>query len=487
MKRTSTYILFLLLCSFIGGFIPNITNAQNPAETKFGVYWEADSNPRQWSRQLESYRDLGLTYIEIPVTSPVSLADTISQFPFVTLIRFDEQYLTTSIVVQQKEDLLDRYIAGIQKFEQIPNIGAFGLYEYSSSFSDTFNTAFNDLENTLRDYTDVDFYEIGARSQPGLSFSIAVINSDSLPSATTYLFNKEYDHSDLQLLTELITQSPSLIFFDHKWLQDALTDHAELAHAIKGYQHSGEFILPLKKSEQTTPGFQWVIFIYLVILLSFGIHIRFVPTYKPLIFRYFSFHRFFVDDVMRYRERSAISGVFLLIHHALFAGIGLYLIGHTFISPIGLESFYYHLPALAVTGHNYFSLFVLGFALAILIEFLGIFWLYLPNKAMKHFSQVLTLYTWIFHLDFILISLMLLSHLTNGSSVFILSMGIIFILVWLTGFFLTALDSSKYLMKGRVKYMILTFGLHTLLNILLLILFLRSDYIMQILELAVKL
>ena len=106
---------------------------------------------------------------------------------------------------------------------------------------------------------------------------------------------------------------------------------------------------------------------------------------------------------------------------------------------------------------------------------------------MKHFSQVLTLYTWIFHLDFILISLMLLSHLTNGSSVFILSMGIIFILVWLTGFFLTALDSSKYLMKGRVKYMILTFGLHTLLNILLLILFLRSDYIMQILELAVKL
>ena len=102
---------------------------------------------------------------------------------------------------------------------------------------------------------------------------------------------------------------------------------------------------------------------------------------------------------------------------------------------------------------------------------------------MTHFSQALNLYTWIFHTDFILVSIMLILLLSGGSSTIIIILGTLFVINWLMGFLITSLNSSKYLVQKRASYILSTFGLHALVNIAFLVFILSNDYLMDVLEL----
>lgn len=99
-------------------------------------------------------------------------------------------------------------------------------------------------------------------------------------------------------------------------------------------------------------------------------------------------------------------------------------------------------------------------------------------------SQVFSLYTWVFHLDFLLVSVMLILLLTGASEVTIMVLSILFVLIWLSGFVLTAIDSSKYLQKGRISYLFYTIGIHALINILMIIWALSSGLFIDVLELV---
>ena len=485
MRSRRTYsTIFILLFALIAGIPSGFTFAQETSRTNLGVSWQNNPPLNELSTRLAQYEELGISYIE--VTHPVEPAtlDSLSSYPFRVLIRFDNQFLIAEDIKQGKEEFIQKYQRLILKYAEYENVIAYGLYSFSQSFNAEFITEFSAIKEELRTITNREFYEITSGNFNAVDFSITLIAGDSISeNSPSFLLSRSYEKNDLHLFHKLINKKPVLLFLDGNWLDEALSDYFPLRESLVSLKESGAFTLPLPKKNNPKPEFNWPVLVFVLIWVSLGIHILLSQTYKPLIFRFFSAHRFFVDDVMRYRERSFLSGTFLVFQHAAFTGLVLYILSALLISPKGLDALFYFLPQAAFFGENYFSVFAVTMMISILLQLVGLFWLYLPSKSMTHFSQALNLYTWIFHIDFLLVSIMLILLLSGGSRAVIIILGIIFVLNWLMGFLLTAFDSSKYLAQKRAGYILYTFGLHTLANIALLVFILSNDYLMDVLEL----
>ncbi len=485
MRSRATYSTFLLLFfALILGINSELSFAQQTSKTDLGVYWKTNPSPDELSERLTEYEQLGISFIEIHHPVSKSILDSISAHPFNVLIRFDEQFLLAEEIKTNKEELIQNYQKLILEYAEFENVVAYGLYSFSQSFDTEFIEEFNSVKSELKSITNREFYEITSSTFNGLDFSITKIESDSVPeNSSSFLFSKNYARNDLHLVDNIFRKQPALFFMDADWLDQATNDYPEFKESLIDYKTSGSFILPLPLKTPSGSEFNWPVFIFVLIWISLGVHIRVSATYSPLILRYFTGHRFFVDDVMRYRERSILSGTFLLFQHAAFTGLVAYILAKLLISAKGLEALYHFLPQTAVFGENYFSVFVIGMLISLLVQIIGLMWLYLPSKSMTHFSQALNLYTWIFHVDFVLVSIMLILLLSSGSGTVIVILGILFAITWLIGFLLTSFDSSKYLIQKRPSYILYTFGLHTLVNIALLILILSNDYLIDMIEL----
>ncbi|MEP5835641.1 MAG: hypothetical protein ABJ383_16575, partial [Balneola sp.] len=210
------------------------------------------------------------------------------------------------------------------------------------------------------------------------------------------------------------------------------------------------------------------------------------PTYLETIPRYFTAHRFYVGDIMSYRERSSASAVFLLFQHAIFGGLVVYILSKIFISDTGLEALYHHIPYIAVMGKNYFSLFVLSSVLVLIVELIALIWLYVPNKEMTHFNQGLNLFTSIFHLDFIIVTAIVTGYFGDWNTTLISFLALSYLLIWFSSFNITAFDASKRLGMHRNSYLFKTIGLHTLVSGALVVLLVVFNEWWDILKLAVS-
>lgn len=488
MRRKKTYFrYFVFLFTLLNIILSNNLQAQAPLNNdNLGVSWNPPENPTQISSDLDLYREIGITFIELKHPVNKSILDSLSNYRFTVIVRFPQKFLTTSYVKENTDWLISEYSSGITEYSDYNFITAFGLYSNSQSSDSKFISEFENIKTELKNGTEPSFYEVSTTFNSNLIRTIIEVNNETILNPDyqgSFILAKPFVKTDFLILTTLLDDFENLVFLDSYWLKDALQNYLPLKKAFLDYKEIGIFILPLPNNESSSAPFNWPVFVFVLIWISAGIHVFVSGTYKPLITRFFTGHRFFVDDIMRYRERSSVSGIFLFFQHALFTGLVVYIISNLLISETGLQAFYHSIPQAGIFGQNYFSLFVMGVALACLVQLIGLAWLYFPSDSMTHFSQAMTLYTWIFHVDFVLVSLMLVLFLSGGSQLLILFLSILFILTWLAGFFLTAFDSSKYLMQKRIKYMLYTFGLHSFVNILILVLILINETLLDFLEL----
>ncbi len=172
-----------------------------------------------------------------------------------------------------------------------------------------------------------------------------------------FFLQRNNSPNDAYLLNELFQRNPELLFLDSKWLLKAIQIHPYLTTTLQNFKNGEEFILPLKKEEPQPTKFNWPVLVFVFIWITMGIHITVSQTYKPLIFRYFTGHRFFVDDVMRYRERSYLNGVFLFFQHSFFTGLVVYIISALLISNTGLDILFSYIPQFAIFGKKLFLTF----------------------------------------------------------------------------------------------------------------------------------
>ncbi|MBO6795474.1 MAG: hypothetical protein JJ895_16330 [Balneolaceae bacterium] len=483
MNRIRAHILIfcLALSAWIIGANQSVF-AQDTDKTILGVTIPQGTAEQLILNQLQDYKRLGIRVIEVHDPVSISLIDSLYVNGFQVFIRSSLKFLTVS-ELQDENTLIENYQPFLQRYSNNPKVQALGVFNYSQR-----NPAFqiNSLVDSFSDSLSTNLYQ--HHTWPNSSVTnILLANSEADQSGAYFYFDERFHPSELAYFSSLIQQDATLILVNSRWLSNAISESNLFEDALIAYADGDDFLFPTEQTKDYPQPSQWPVVFLLLIWLSLGIHILFVPTYRPLIFRYFTYHRFFVDDVMRYRERSSISGIFLLFQHAFLSGLMVYVFCMQTISEIGLQAFYYHLPYAAVFGQNYFSIFALTVLTSVIIQFVSLIWIYLPSKSMNHFSQAINLYTWVFHLDFLIVSFGLIKLITGTSTALITVLLTLHLVISILAFFLAAYDSSKYMLRGRLKYMVSTFGIYLLLNIILITLFLYSGYPYQILELAVSL
>ncbi len=485
--RPYFFILALFFAAF-ASFFSKKTVAQGTSLTQLGISFPDGVNGQEIQSQIPLFQELGISMLEFQHPVPVSLLDSLEKTSLGIMIRTENKFLTTANLLDSSADLILQFKDVLNYYAPYSNVSAIGLFSFRQPDNELFDAELKLIINSLADSSRISFYEISSINQTsGISAVIQIHDKFYPENGDNYVLRKPFQSSDFEMVSKLVLSDTPLLLFDSVWFEEATSPQSPLPETLREYRETGVFLLPLPNPETSGIQLNWPILVFLITWLIVGIHLKTVPTYRDTMLRYFTFHRFFVDDIMRFRERSALSGTFLLLQHALFTGLLAYILAKHFVGKQGLEALYHHLPLLAVFGKNYFSLFSITVVLTFLIEIIGLLWLYLPSKSMQHFSQTVNLYAWIFHIDFILISLMLILLLTNSQGILLPILGILFILNWLIGFGFCAYDSSKYLLKNRTSYLLYTIGLHTIVNVGLIIFFLTNYYVLDILALITSL
>lgn len=478
MLSRVTYLLFLSLVIIFTGSDPTL------ARQSLGVVWDVPETEAEALRHLDRFTELGIEIIEVKHPVENSIRNSLSGYEFTVFVRSSEEFYTLSEINQQQRLLSEKYIdlAGIYSTDF--NVAAIGLLSNSQMYHGDHVNAFSPLLDTLELVSNKDFYFVQNNKWFNFNnpFSEFARRISGQAFQTSHLI-----HLNANLKDSVFT-NPDFILFTHStWLFDGIEEYPELESSLIEYNETGDWLLPLPNVKSSSVAPNWPVLLLLLLWIGLAIQLRFLPVSGSMMLRYFLAHRFFADDILHYRERSAASGFSIMTLHVFFGGLVIYILANTFISETGVQAFFDHLPGLAITGSNYFSFFFLGIIFFAVMQGIALLWIYLPNQNLEHFSQAVNLYSGIFYFDFVLVTVMLTIFLSTSAPGLILALSILFIFCWFSAFYIAAGDASKYMGPGKFIYLLITVGIHTAATALFILLFLNSPDLLEVIDLAINL
>lgn len=435
------------------------------AQKKVAIDWEKPADSEAFIRELDFFSNHNVSHLLVnhPLNKNEIAALDSSGISF--FVKLENKFVTGSQFISNSDQYLESISSAKTYYDSSSAFNGIVAFSQSIISSDVLpNNGILEIKgNTV--------YWVDTNSQP--LFSVFITSNSYAKNLSR--FKKQLINSELNLL------------LDGEWYRSVLAQNADLKSTFEGTSGMDPATIAVPDIPEQGPLIHWSVLVLVLLWISLAVNVATNPTYLETIPRYFTAHRFYVDDIMSYRERSSGSAVFLLFQHAIFGGLVSYILAKIFISDTGLEALYFHLPYLAIMGKNYFSLFVLTSVLVLIVELIALIWLYFPNKEMSHFNQALNLFTWIFHLDFILVTLMITVYFSGWNTSFLASiLAITYVLIWFSSFNITALDASKRLGMKRNSYLLKTIGLHTLVSCALVILLVSFDGWWDVLKLAVS-
>lgn len=423
--------------------------------------------------QLEFINGLGIDLIEADNFSgmPSGLEDR-----FYYLLRTGPYY-STSYRLAADDYLLEMIYSSYNSIPQDTQsrVAAVSIASYPFEKGNGFIQVFAELSATVANqiglplyyrslYTDADIIP------PGIDFVSTRIKpgfDGELPGSVIHFLPSENNRESLQTLAHIFTQSyrfqDSIIILPAGWLINLLETNPDYRYIITAYKSGTFSTLPLPAEEDDVPEMNWSVFLLFLIWGSFVLHYRYQPVYGQSLMRYFNNHSFFLADIMENRFRNIMPGIYLLLQHALLTGLFLYASLNVMLTEAGKEILTTHFSSLFFVAGFGGNVFLIGFFLALLMQFLSILWIYLPNKNMTRFSQAVNLYSWPLHLNLLVVTFLVMFNQVGIVQGWVTAFAVLFIFVWFFSFNIAAVDSAKFLDRYRVVYLAGTVGLHVIL------------------------
>lgn len=454
------------------------------AQPSIGIVWPVPEDTAKAKQQLSALSDHGVSYVEVRHPVSHSVLNLLSDFEFAVLVRTNHELFSITDIINNRDRLLEEYVQISRFYRSHFNVTAIGLLTNSHTSHPGFRSEFKPVADSLRGafnksfyfYNHPSWYDFDIPSQP---FGM-IINDREFSLSDLDGLNSRF-HQDLSMNSNVI------YFFDASWFLDAIETYPELSESLLNYHQTKQWKLPLPNVQMQSVQQNWMVLMLLLLWGALALQLKYLPYVRPMIVRYFLSHRFFVEDILQYRERSATGSLLMMAKHAVIGGTIFYICSRMLFTETGVEAFFHHLPFLAITGVNYVSFFFFGLILILFTQVISVLWLHLPAKNLEHFSQTINLYAGILYLDFIVITIMVTLYAAEIGASPVLSLGLIYILIWFVAFNFAAIDGSGNTGKGRLLYLLITIGLHTILTISFLILLLVNTNIIQILDLAISL
>lgn len=455
---------------------------QNDMDYHLGVYMTPDELGAVTSAQLEQLERLGFSLIELEGRPPQSLLNSLKEFDFYIFASQSRRFVT-SFHLQQNESRYfqdDLSLIRYYRDELGGNFAGIGLFIYPDdrssltvSLMDRYAGRFSDvMEDGLLTYYRSAYS--GLESYPTafsfLSSRLTDGQSEAFRSPAIHFIPADTSLESLKDLKDILELSlkndQSAVLIPHSWLIDKLGQFELFEDALKAYTQNQALLFPEPGKSETPLSPNWSVVLLILLLGSYLIHYRNNQVYQRSLFRYFGMHKFFLDDILEYRLRTAAPATVLFFQHILITGLLFYLFAATLISPLGLESLYYHFPFLQAFGSGASGFFFAGITIALLLQTVSILWISLLNRKSR-FSQAATLYCWPLQLNLPVVITMTAVYQASGADFWLIAMAALFVIIWFLSFNIAALNIASYLSRFRIVYVIFTVGIHLVILMLL--------------------
>ncbi|MEX0905686.1 MAG: hypothetical protein WD604_05490 [Balneolaceae bacterium] len=449
--------------------------------------------------QLNLAHSTGIDLLEI---SEVTLFENVQADSFSILLNTPIHFPTSFELAATKTEIVSTIHRHYREAQELfpDRIIAVNTFNFPAETKPDFSQLSADIADSLFSVINTPLYFRSAYNQPpvlpaGFSFTSGYITPATIDAGIStpvvHFLPSENSRQSLEALEELFSQtesfSESIIIIPAEWLFNRIEQQPELEYVFSSYIAGNPIPFPLPAETPPRPITNWSVVLLFFIWASFVIHFRYQPVYTHSLSRYFLNHTFFVKDVMEHRIRNATPGLILYAQHALLTGLFLYVSSEVLVSNIGLAALSHHFSNFLIEGHELISLFFLGVFTALVLQTVSILWIYAFNKKLRFFSQVLNLYCWPFHLNLVVVTFLVVFNLQGSADVWVLSLSLVFGIIWFLSFNIAAIDSARFLDKFKVTNILVTVGFHILLVSFFIWLFLNSPDIIEPLQLAISL
>lgn len=476
------------------------------AQTEIGVEWDVSGDQSHAVDELQAFQELGITHLSVDTLLSDTLWSEIDSLDMEVYAEVPFYYPTISSFAAADSSTLDNYRNYLQHFASQPAVTAIGLFRFGQTQSPDFAEALEPFVQELQSTYSGNIFYIGKKtdSNPSdqlLDFKLIgitqkqILNNGIPPpehSVGGFLYNTTEKDTLIRPVDNLLSIADNNdipVFFESGWLLNTIEAYPELADTIQHYLTTGEIVLPLpqepNQSDMNQHSFAVIILLLIWGIFTLNYHIN--PLHRKATTRYFTAHRFLVDDIMQRHLRSLTPGLLILLQHILAGGLVSYVMASALFSEYGLQAIAYHFPIATFFGDILPSIFIWGCLVTLLLHLLSLGWIGLLNKKINHISQVLLVYCWPLQINFVVVTLMV-TFLTafKFSWLFYLSSAV-FGLILIANFVVSAVDTANFLKKGRGLFLLLSAGIYSAATLAFGIWMLNQQEWIEVVQLALQL
>ena len=442
----------------------------------------------------------GINLIEF---SDPTYFSTLSIDNFFILVGTPDKYVTINRLESELEFLIESTLNRYRSFENIHSgkLAALKLFHFPADFNTPFNNLSENYIERLSAEINLPFYyqsskfliEAGDVS-PFRFVSTYHTEFDDIslmPNSVLYFEPGKDNYTSLKRLESLMEQSlelnNSILLIPSDWYFELLKAQPDLQLVFSNYARGNLIPFPYPKIEQQMPDLNISVVLLLIIWVLIISLYKFRPNFSDTLYRYFFNHTFFASETMENRNRNFSDAFTILLLHILITGLFFYNFSIQIFSKNGLDSLSHNFPFLLISGSEPLSFFALGLMISLFSHFISIFWIYLFNKSMNRMGQAIQLYAWGLSLNFVIVTLIVSLSFWDLNPFWLYILSALFLMVWIMSFNIASIDGARSLERRRILYIFLTFGLHTLFIIGLILLLIMDVGIYEPLKLSLQL
>lgn len=481
-----------LLCIFL------VVPFSGWAQRAVGIDWQVPAKQSEAAADLRYFAELGLTHLQIDRALDRQTWQLIDSLQFTVFGKFPVDFAVTQSFSEMDSTFTDRLQKLADHYNAQNRVQGIGIFSVGATYDEEFRQTVSSFIQRLGKEVQKPFYYSTARSKStkiNSDFSFRIILTDHTNETVSgqaggFLYKPEpgmqwHLAPVKSLLARTSNRAQTPIFFESSWLKRMMSRHPDFAQTIRLYATSADPVFPLpQKTDQKVNSNTIIVVMLLLVWFIFGATYNYNPVFRKSFLRYFTGHKFFVDDVIQRHIRSFFTGFSILIQHAICGGIVLYCLFHSVFSPLGYEALYSHYNILAIFGTGVLGLFIWGCFFTLVIEVISILWLWIANPATKYLSQIVNLYPWLLQLNLIIATLITAVYLPGGNNVLIYLLTGLFVILFIGSFILTALDTVRHVTSRRPWVYAGTLGGYSIVLTGIIIWIVLSPKLLNVVELA---
>ncbi|MFU8861127.1 MAG: hypothetical protein ACNA8K_11960 [Cyclonatronaceae bacterium] len=458
MNRTSrrTWFITLLLLGLM------VLPLQ--AQRHFGVIWEPPETERDAARELFSYQQLGIQTLIIDGIHEIGMLDVLHGFDFDVIVRIPQSFLTATELNRRHSAALDLVILHLDYYRNFDFVSSFILFSDSQVNNRRFTRLITPVIQEARIATDRPLMHIHRDTRHAFAdierpdglirrLDSAAMKTSSIDTSSNtipiqgFIWHPD-DGFDLRRFQEMLRYTRQAVdvpvFLHSGWVESHLD--GGLDEVLISYAGDADAALPNPRRATQSPAANWHIILLIVVWISFAIHYAFFPNYNKSLFRYFSNHTFFTEDLFEKRIRFTATPFFLNLQTAAISGLFFYTLYSFYLSDSGLEvlKFYRLLPD---STHPGLLIFTTGFLFKLTFSTLMTLWVFAPSLDTEWLNPAAVTYIWPQHLLLAVITLMMTVHAAGGPAFIFNLLAILFLVIWLSSFYITAYNVRQHVEK----------------------------------------